>query len=97
MGFTIRNGKLKRYTEEPGVTEISILDSVTKIGEGAFYGCESLTSVTIPDSVIRISESAFADCTNLSEIILGEDSHFVVTDGALWTKDKQTKIIELAK
>ena len=45
MGFTIRNGKLKRYTEEPGVTEISILDSVTKIGEGAFYGCESLTSV----------------------------------------------------
>ena len=97
MGLTIRNGKLKRYTEESGVTEITIPDGVTKIGESAFDSCTSLTSVTIPDSVIRISESAFADCTNLSEIILGEDSHFVVTDGALWTKDKQTKIIELAK
>ena len=59
MGFTIRNGKLKRYTEEPGVTEISIPDSVTKIGEGAFYGCKSLTSVTIPDSVRIIDIVAF--------------------------------------
>ena len=59
MGFTIRNGKLKRYTEEPGVTEITIPDSVTKIGERAFYGCKSLTSVTIPDSVRIIDIVAF--------------------------------------
>ena len=32
MGFTIENGVLKDYTEELGVTEVAIPDSVTRIG-----------------------------------------------------------------
>ena len=31
--------------------EIKIPNSVTKIGEDAFYNCEGLTSVEIPNSV----------------------------------------------
>jgi hypothetical protein len=36
-----------------------IPDSVTSIGEQAFYGCEKLTSLVIPDSVTSIGEGAF--------------------------------------
>ena len=42
-----------------GITEYTIPDSVTKIGQYVFYGCSSLTSVTIPDSVTTIGTLAF--------------------------------------
>ena len=35
MGFKIENGVLKKYTKEPGVTEVVIPDGVTSIGERA--------------------------------------------------------------
>ena len=65
MEFEIKNGMLYRYCEEQGVTSITIPNSVTSIGDNAFYGCNSLTSITIPDSVTSIGEYAFRDCINL--------------------------------
>lgn len=65
MGFIIGNGMLARYYEEPGVTSVTIPDSITHIGVDAFYGCSRLTSVTIPDSVTSIGDSAFSGCSSL--------------------------------
>ena len=48
-----------------------IPDSVTSIGDSAFYGCTGLTSVTIPDSVTSIGEWAFCRCTGLTSITIG--------------------------
>ncbi|MCD8396091.1 MAG: leucine-rich repeat domain-containing protein [Lachnospiraceae bacterium] len=38
---------------------IEISDSVTAIGNSAFFGCSSLTNVEIPDSVTTIGNFAF--------------------------------------
>ena len=45
----------------------SIPDSVTSIGNQAFWGCRSLTSVTIPDSVTSIGRDAFSGCSSLKK------------------------------
>ena len=43
----------------------TIPNSVTSIGEYAFYECSSLTFITIPNSVTSIGGSAFYGCTGL--------------------------------
>ena len=49
---------------------ITIPNSVTTIGVGAFWGCIGLTSVTIPNSVTTIGEYAFYGCDNLTSVTI---------------------------
>ena len=50
------------------MSSVTIGDSVTSIGDAAFYGCTSLSSVTIPDSVTSIGGYAFYKCTSLTNV-----------------------------
>ncbi|MBR5678070.1 MAG: leucine-rich repeat protein [Paludibacteraceae bacterium] len=54
-----------------GCKNTIIPNSVTNIGEDAFYACNSLTSITIPNSVTSIGESAFGYCPNLKIVTIG--------------------------
>ena len=54
-------GAFKAYT-------YTIPNSVTNIGDYAFYYCSDLTSVTIPDSVTSIGKEAFNFCYKLTDV-----------------------------
>lgn len=76
------NSKLKTYSIKSGTKEIcyqafslcsllsqiTIPDSVTKIGGQAFLACKSLYQINIPDSVTSIGWEAFSQCESLQKI-----------------------------
>ena len=47
-----------------------IPDSVTSIGDMAFYGCHNLTNIIIPDSITSIGNWAFKNCSSLTNITI---------------------------
>ena len=66
----IVNGTLNAFAIGCGATSYTIPDSVTSIGNSAFFYCTSLTSVTIPDSVTSIGNSAFRYCSSLTSVTI---------------------------
>ncbi len=64
--FEIENGVLKKY--KGNSENVVIPNSVTSIGEKAFYKCKGIASIEIPNSVTRIGYEAFRDCSSLTSI-----------------------------
>ena len=55
-----------------GCMNTTIPNTVTSIGQEAFYYCYRLTSVTIPNSVTDIENMAFYGCNGLTTISIGK-------------------------
>ena len=51
-----------------GLTELTLPNSVTSIGDCAFYGCTGLTELILPNSVSSIGDIAFTYCSGLEKI-----------------------------
>ena len=59
------------YSDETTeITKLIIPNSVTSIGNSAFYCCSGLTSVTIPNSVTSIGDYAFYGCSALTSVTI---------------------------
>lgn len=54
-------------------------DTVTCIGESAFWGTDSLKAVKIPDTVTSIGKYAFQECTKLRKVTLGKSVERIET------------------
>lgn len=53
-----------------GCKNTTIPNSVTSIGEDAFFDCRNLNSIVIPNSITNIGESAFGGCISLASITI---------------------------
>lgn len=67
--FKYPNGKIDKSYVIP--------ESVTSIGENAFYDCESLTSITISDNVTNIGDAAFFRCPFLESVIVSDNVTYI--------------------
>lgn len=54
------------------LTDFTIPDSVTSIGERAFKGVTTLTKIVILDSVTSVGARAFENCTGLTSVTIGK-------------------------
>ena len=68
-----------------------IPNSVTNIGDGAFWDCESLTSINIPDGVTNIGNGAFLGCKLLTNINI-PDGVTNIGNAAFWGCESLTSI-----
>ena len=59
-----------------GCKNTTIPNSVTIIGDGAFYG-SGLTSITIPHSVTTIGDAAFSNCSELTSMTISNSVTYI--------------------
>lgn len=55
------------------LTDITIPDTVQKLGNGAFLCCINLESITIPSKVTKLKDAVFRGCSKLETIIIPEN------------------------
>ena len=60
-----------QYLFRSSIQQYTIPNTVTTIGDYAFFGCSNLTSITIPDSVTSIGYRAFIGCYSLTDVTIG--------------------------
>ena len=72
------------------IEEIILPDSLTNMGGDTFYNCKNLRKINIPKKVNLMGNNPFAGCPLIE--VTNESPYFVLENGALYTKDRETMI-----
>ncbi len=76
-----------------GISSVSMPNSITTIGNGAFRNLPNLTSINIPNSVTSIGRDVFDQCYGLTSINVDDaNKKYCSIDGVLYSKDTDTLI-----
>ena len=67
-GTGLKTIGVEAFLDCPGLTSITIPNSVTSIGDRAFLGCTGLTSIELPASLTTLGVMALQSCTSLTSI-----------------------------
>ena len=82
-GNTLPNQFKEANAIPNGVTSLVVADSLQRIGDGAFYGCKSLSALTIPNKTTSIGRYAFYGCENLRKVTVGNGLS-IIAEGAFY-------------
>ena len=76
----------KSFTSRRNMSVNSVIlpNSVTSIGEQAFYYCYSLKSINFPNSIRSIGNQAFDHCSQLKDVLILSDSLRYIGDFAFY-------------
>ena len=82
---------LIQYAIGKTATSFTMPNTVTVIGDYAFYSCKNLTNIGLPNSVTTIGNSALENCQNLISLII-PDSVTTIEDEAFYKCSKLTSV-----
>ena len=79
------------FYQNQTITEITISEGITSIGDYTFNKCVALTTVNIPARLTYMGEYVFDGCTSLTQINVDEaNTAYCSENGVLFNKEKTT-------
>ena len=61
------------FADCPNLKQITYPATLTALGDGVYYNCDSITAAVIPDSVTTVGKSLFEDCASLAQVTFSKN------------------------
>lgn len=80
----IENGA---FRDCPRLDEVYFSEGLQTIESGAFSMCPELDTVKFSSTIMELGAGVFAGDDELTGVLLGKNSYFIMSDGALYSRD----------